>query len=174
MISYWSSRHGRTCPVINYFKVTFFETFIIWSDSVLYLFDLSPDIIWLLYVLYLVVGLSFNAFLILAIHCNRRRETLSMPKYSRKGHLQAVCIAAVHLTEIICCNTEITNVMIVFENRIVFSQPKAISGCDTLLKRNIDSIVLSNTEITFVISVLQQRNFGEVHDRNAHRLKVPL
>ena len=28
-------------------------------------------LIWLLYVLYLVVGLSINPFLILAIHCNR-------------------------------------------------------------------------------------------------------
>ena len=43
-----------------------------------------------------------------------------------------------------------------FENRIVSSQPKAIEGCDTLLKRNIDTILLSNTKITFVISVLQQ------------------
>ena len=32
--------------------------------------------------LYLVVGLSFNPFSILAIHYNRRRETISMPKYS--------------------------------------------------------------------------------------------
>ena len=30
-------------------------------------------------------------------------------------------------------NTEVTNVPIVFENRIVSSQPKAIAGCDTLL-----------------------------------------
>ena len=38
MISYWSFRHdGHACPAINYFKVTFFGTFIIWSESVLYL-----------------------------------------------------------------------------------------------------------------------------------------
>ena len=65
-------------------------------------------------------------------------------------------IAVVHLTEIIYCNTEITNVLIVFENRIVSSQPKEIAGCDTLFKRNIDTILLSNTEITFAISVLEQ------------------
>ena len=97
-----------------------------------------------------------------------------MPKYSLKGRLQTVSIAVVPFTEIICCNTEITNVLIVFENRIVYSQPKAIAGCDTLLKKNIDTILLSNTEITFVISVLQQTDFGEVHDRNAHWLKVSL
>ena len=33
-----------------------------------------------------------------------------------KGHLPPVCIVVVHFTEIICCNTEITNVLIVFEN----------------------------------------------------------
>ena len=72
-----------------------------------------------------------------------------------KGHLQpAVCTAVVHLTEIICCNAETTNVLIVFENRIVSSQPKEIAGCDTLLKRNIDTILLSNTEIKFMISVV--------------------
>ena len=61
MISYkyWSSRPGHACPAINYFKVTFFGTFIIWISFV-------P--IWLLYVLYLVVGLSLNPFSILAIH----------------------------------------------------------------------------------------------------------
>ena len=36
-----------------------------------------------------------------------------------KGHLQPVCIAVVHFTEIICCNTENTNVISVFDNRIV-------------------------------------------------------
>ena len=39
-----------------------------------YLIGISLVLIWLLYVLYLVVGLRFNPFLILAIHCNRRRE----------------------------------------------------------------------------------------------------
>ena len=34
MISYWSSRYGHACPAINYFKVTFFGTFIIWTKSV--------------------------------------------------------------------------------------------------------------------------------------------
>ena len=53
-----------------------------------------------------------------------------------KGRLpQPVCIAVVHFNEVICCNTEIANVLIVFENRIVSSQPKAIAGFDTLLKR---------------------------------------
>ena len=36
-----------------------------------------------------------------------------------KGHLQPVCIVVVHFTEIICCNTEIMNVLVVFENRNV-------------------------------------------------------
>ena len=48
------------------------------------------------------------------------------------------------------------NVLIKFENRIVSLQPKEIAGCDTPLKRNIDTILLSYIEITFVISVLQQ------------------
>ena len=61
-----------------------------------------------------------------------------------------MCIAVVHFTEIMCCNTEFTNVL------NVSLQLKAIAGCNTLLKRNIDTILLSNTEITFVISVLQQ------------------
>ena len=60
-----------------------------------------------------------------------------------------MCIAVVHFDEI-------TNVLIVFENWIVSSQPKAIAGCDTLLKKNIDTVLLSNTEITFVIFVLLQ------------------
>ena len=72
------------------------------------------------------------------------------------GHLPSVCIAVVHFIEIICCNTEVTNILIVFENRIVSSQPKAIAGSDTLLKRNVYTILLSNTEITFVTSVLHQ------------------
>ena len=37
-----------------------------------------------------------------------------------KGHLQpAVCIAVVHFNEIIWCNTEITNMISVFDNKIV-------------------------------------------------------
>ena len=44
-----------------------------------------------------------------------------------------MCIVVVHFTEIICCNTEFKNVLIVFENRIVPSQPKEIASCDTLL-----------------------------------------
>jgi len=83
-----------------------------------------------------------------ALNLERKRITF-------KGHLQPLCITVVHFTEIICCNTEITNVLIVFENRIISSQPKAIAGCDTLLKRNIDTVLLSNTELTFVISILQ-------------------
>ena len=35
MMSYWSSRYGHACPAINYFKVTFFGAFIIWTESVL-------------------------------------------------------------------------------------------------------------------------------------------
>ena len=35
MISYWSSQPGHACPAINYFKVTFFLTFIIWISHVL-------------------------------------------------------------------------------------------------------------------------------------------
>ena len=52
-----------------------------------YLIGITLVLIWLLHVLYLVVDLSFNPFLILAIHCNRRRETLSMPKYSLKQQI---------------------------------------------------------------------------------------
>ena len=36
MISYWSSRFGHACPAISYFKVTFFGTFIIWTESVMH------------------------------------------------------------------------------------------------------------------------------------------
>ena len=73
-----------------------------------------------------------------------------------KGHLQPVCIAVVHFTEIICCNTEITNVISVFDNRIEpmfllrrVSQPVISLGCK-------DTIRSSNTIRTFVIFVLQQ------------------
>ena len=41
----------------------------------------TRSVIWLLYGMYLVVGVSFNPFLALAIHCNRRRETLSISNY---------------------------------------------------------------------------------------------
>ena len=71
MISYWSS---HACPAINYFKSHLLRHFH-------YLIEISLVLIWLLYVLSLDVGLRFNPFLILAIHCNRRRETLSTPKY---------------------------------------------------------------------------------------------
>ena len=64
------------------------------------------------------------------------------------------CGRALHRNHLL--NVEITNVLIVFENRIVSSQPKAIEGCDTLLKRNIDTILLSITKIAYVISALQQ------------------
>ena len=68
-----------------------------------------------------------------------------------------MCTAVVHLPKmIICWNAEITNVLILFENRIVSLQLKSIAGCDALLKRNKYTILLSSTEITFVISVLQQ------------------
>ena len=52
-------------------------------------------------------------------------------------HLQPVYIAVVHFTKIICCNTEITNVISVFDNRIVsmfllkrVSQPAIALGCE--------------------------------------------
>ena len=38
-----------------------------------------------------------------------------------KAHLQPVCIAVVHFNEIISRKTEITTVLIVFENRIASS-----------------------------------------------------
>ena len=47
-----------------------------------------------------------------------------------KAHVQPVCIAVVHFTEIICCNTEITNVISVFDNRIAsVSFKKGITAC---------------------------------------------
>ena len=60
--------------------------------------------------------------------------------FTLKGHLQPACIAVVHFTEIFCCNTEITNVISVFDNRIVsmfllrrVSQPAIALGCkDTI------------------------------------------
>ena len=77
MISYRSSRHGHACPAVNYFKVTFLGTFTIWSESVLYSYDCCMSCI---------LSCCWSKFqsihLILEIHCNRRRETLSMPKYS--------------------------------------------------------------------------------------------
>ena len=51
LVTYLSSRPGHACPAINYFKVTFFVTLRIWIGHVL---------IWLLYVKFLVAGLSFN------------------------------------------------------------------------------------------------------------------
>ena len=73
-----------------------------------------------------------------------------------KGHLQPVCSAVVHFTEIICCNTEISFVICVFDNSIVstflvrrVSQPAIPLGCE-------DTIRFSNTIRTLVISVLQQ------------------
>jgi len=73
-----------------------------------------------------------------------------------QGHLQPVCIAVVHFTEIIWCNTEITNVISVFDNKIVsmfllrrVSLPAIALGCE-------DTIQFSNTIRMFVISVLQQ------------------
>ena len=64
MIWYWSSRHGLACPACQSLPLRHLH----------YLIGISLVLIWLLYVLYLVVGLSFNPLLILAIHCNRRRE----------------------------------------------------------------------------------------------------
>ena len=68
---------GHECPTINYFKVTFFVTFRIrislvqkpdqWSGTCMSCIC--------------VVGLSFNPFLALAIHCSRRRETISVSNY---------------------------------------------------------------------------------------------
>ena len=71
-----------------------------------------------------------------------------------KGHLQPVCIGVVHFTEFICCNTETTEVISVFDNRIVsmfllrrVSQPAISLGCE-------DTTRFSKTIRTFVISVL--------------------
>ena len=73
-----------------------------------------------------------------------------------KGHLQPVCIAAVNFTKIIWCDTEVTNVISVFDNKIVsmflsrrVSLPAIALGCE-------DTIQFSNTIRMFVISVLQQ------------------
>ena len=44
-----------------------------------------------------------------------------------KGYLKPVCIAVVYFTKVDCSNTEITNVLIVFESRIVSLRPKAIA-----------------------------------------------
>ena len=75
--------------------------------------------------------------------------------FTFKGHLQPVCMTFVHFTEIICCNTEITKVISVFDNRIVslfllrrVSQPAIALGCK-------DTIRFSNTIRTFVISILE-------------------
>ena len=47
-----------------------------------------------------------------------------------EGHLQPVCIAVVHFTEIIYCNTENTNVSSMFDNRIAsVSFKKGITAC---------------------------------------------
>ena len=73
-----------------------------------------------------------------------------------KGHLQPVCIAAVNFTKIIWCNTEVTNVISVFDNKIVYtfllrrvSLPAIALGCE-------DTIRFSNTIRMFVTSVLHQ------------------
>ena len=69
MISYWSSRHGHACSSCHKLHQKL-------PSSALSLSDRNqPCLIWLLYVLYRVVGLRFNRFLI---------ETLSMPKLSLK------------------------------------------------------------------------------------------
>ena len=81
-----------------------------------------------------------------------------------------MCIAVVHFAEIICCNTKITNVLIVFENRIVSSQPKEIEDSDTLLKRNTDTILLSNTEITNCIQCTRSMLFSTTSGVNAIKL----
>ena len=83
-------------------------------------------------------GLSFRRnsgpALVVVVTIKKKIEKLTF-RVLLRGHFQPVCNAVVHFNEVICCNTEITNVLIVFENRIVSSQPKAIAGCDTLLKR---------------------------------------
>ena len=72
------------------------------------------------------------------------------------------CDRALHRNHLLQ-NTEITNVPIVFENRIVSSQPKAIAGCDTLLKRNIYTIPIIKQSNLFRDFFIQ---CCEVHDRN--------
>ena len=69
--------------------------------------------------------------------------------FTLKGHLQPACIAVMHFTEIICCNTENTNVISVFDNRILsmfllrrVSRPAIALGCE-------DTIRFSKTIRTF-------------------------
>ena len=56
------------------------------------------------------------------------------------GHLQPLCISVVLFTEIICCNTEITNVISVFDNRIV---------CMFLLRRASQPAIALSSNYTF-------------------------
>ena len=72
-----------------------------------------------------------------------------------KAHVQPVCIAVVHFTEIICCNTEITNVFLClitglhqFLLRRV-SQPAIALGCEHTIR-------FSNTIRTFLISTFSK------------------
>ena len=98
-------------------------------------------------------------------------EQLHGVQFSYKAPSTSVhCDRALHRNHLLQ-NTEITNVPIVFENRIVSSQPKAIAGCDTLLKRNIYTIPIIKQSNLFRDFFIQ---CCEVHDRNAHWLQVPL
>ena len=71
-----------------------------------------------------------------------------------KGHLNQCALRSCTSPKSFAVIQKIRNVLIVFGNRIVSSQPKKMAGCDTLLKRNIDTILFTNTEFTFVLSVL--------------------
>ena len=82
------------------------------------------------------------------------------------------CGRALHRNHLL--EYEITNVLIVFENRIVSSQPKAIAGCDTLLKKKHRYNTVNKHRNLVRDICIAANDFGEVQDRNAHWLKVPL
>ena len=86
-----------------------------------YLIGISLVLMWLLSRYYLVavcpVSCCWLKFQSILNPCNPLQQTRAP---SNGVHCEIT--AVVHFTEIICCNTEITNVLIVFENRIVSSQ----------------------------------------------------
>ena len=83
-----------------------------------------------------------------------------------KGTFNRCALRSCTSPKFLCCNTEITNVISVFDNTVEsmfllrrVSQPDIALGCENTIR-------FSNTIITF--------DFGEVHGCNAHCLKVPL
>ena len=80
-------------------------------------------------------------------------------------------MAVVHFTEIICCNTEITFVISMFD-LIYVSFKKGITACYYLSLLRYIPIFKHNQDVhNFCITA---NDVGEVHDRNARWLKVPL